>query len=308
MSWTHREPDELELSTELATALGRLRTNATACPKPELLQAARSQVLPSEAAKEVNQHLERCRLCQSVVADLEALDSASADLDSGAQERIWKRIQPEVQNTAPDKRDKRVRPWWDMWLRPLPLAAAALAVLALVVGLRVLRDRRQPEPTTAQNQTPVAPPAPSALRLEKPPIMLPASSVIVWRGQKDASSQQNKELKQALVPYEADNYAEAAQRLDRLRKKHPRLAEASFYLGVSQLFLNQNEDATKSLKDAVNLADQPLADEATWYLALALSRTGRSALASSLLDQLCHGGGKNSGRACVGLKELDARH
>jgi tetratricopeptide (TPR) repeat protein len=303
VSWTHREPDELELSTELATALGKLRTNATACPKPEVLQAALYQVLPSEAAKEVNQHLEGCRLCQTVVADLEALDSG--DLDSAARQRIWKRIQPEVQNTATDK---PVRSRWNLWLRPLPLAAGALAVLALVVGLGVLRDRRQPAPTTAQNQIPVAPPTPNALRLEKPPIILPAASVIVWRGEKDDSIQRNKELKQALAPYEVDNYAEAAHRLDRLRKKHPRLAEAPFYLGVSQLFLNQNEDATKSLKDAVNLADQPLADEATWYLALALSRTGRNELASSLLEQLCHGGGKDSGRACLGIKELQARH
>ena len=305
MSWTHREPEELELSTELATALGKLRTHATACPKPELLQAARSQVLPSDAAKDIHQHLEGCRLCQSVAADLEALDSASADLDSAARERIWKRIQPEVQNAATDK---RVRPRWNLWFRPLPLAAGALAVLALVVGLGVLRDRRQPAPTTAQNQTPVAPPAPSALRLEKPSIILPASAVVVWRGHDDASIKQSKELKQALAPYEADNYAEAAQRLDRLRKKYPRLAEAPFYLGVSQLFLNENEDAAKSLKDAVNLAGQPLADEANWYLALSLYKSGRGEAASSVLEPLCHAGGKNSARACLGIKELQERH
>ena len=302
MSWTHREPEELELSTELTTALGTLRTNATACPKPELLQAARSQVLPAEAAKEVNQHLESCRLCQSVVADLEALDGP--DLNAAGRKRIWKRIQQEIPDAGTEA---RVRSWWNLWLRPVPVAAMGFAVLALVVGLRVLREGRTPATTTAQNETSTAPPTPSALRLEKAPIILPASTVVVWRGQQDASIKQNKELTQALAPYEADNYAEAAQRLDRLRKKHPRLAEASFYLGVSQLFLNQNEDATKSLKDAVNLADQPLADEATWYLALALCRTGRSELAGSLLDQLCHGGGKNSARACLGIKELQAR-
>jgi tetratricopeptide (TPR) repeat protein len=303
VNWTHREPDVLELSTELATALGKLRTNATACPKPELLQAARSQVLHSEAAKDIHQHLEGCRLCQSVVADLAALDSA--DLDSAARKRIWKRIQPEVQNTATDK---RVRSRWNLWLRPLPLAAGALAVLALAVGLRVLHDRRQPAPTTAQNQTPVAPPTPSALRLEKPPIILPASAVVVWRGHEDASIKQSKELRQALAPYGADNYSEAARRLDRIRQKYPRLAEAPFYLGVSQLFLNQNEDATKSLKDAVNLASQPLADEANWYLALALYRSGRGEAASSVLEPLCHAGGKNSARACLGIKELEERH
>lgn len=305
MSWTHREPDELELSTELTTALGRLRTSSPACPKPQLLQAARSGVLPTEVANDVNQHLEGCRLCQSVVTDLETLDSA--DLDDAVRKRIWKRIQPgiTVQNAGTDV---PAPSWWNLWLRPLPLVAMAFALLALVVGLRVLRERRQPAASTAQNQTSPVPTTPNVLRLEKPPIILPASAVVVWRGQEDASIQQNKELKQALAAYEADNYAEAAQRLDRLRKKYPRMAEAPFYLGVSQLFLNQNEDAINSLKNALNLADQPLADEATWYLAFALYRSGRSDLASSLLEQLCHAGGKNSGRACAGLKELEARH
>lgn len=305
MSWTRREPNELELSTELNTALGRLRTNSPACPKPELLQAARSGVLPPETGKDIHQHLEGCRLCQSVVADLEAMDNE--DLDSAVRKRIWKRMQPAItgQNAATDVRG---RPWWNLWLRPMPLAATVVAALALVVGLGVLRERRQPANPTAQNQIPAVPATPSALRLEKPPIMLPASAVVVWRGQEDPSSKQNRELKQALAPYTAGNYAEAAQRLDRLRKKYPRLAEAAFYLGASQLFLNQNDDASKSLKDAVNLADQPLADEATWYLALALHRTGRDDLASSLLEPLCRAGGKNSARACAGVKELQAPH
>jgi tetratricopeptide (TPR) repeat protein len=259
--------------------------------------------LPAEAAHDVKHHLEGCRLCQAVVADLEALDGA--DLDSARRKRIWKRIQQEVPHAGADA---RVRAWWNLWLRPLPVTAMVFAVLALVVGPRVFRDRRQPAPTTAQNQTPVAPPASSALRLEKPPVILPASAVVVWRGHEDASIKQSKELQQALAPYGADNYAEAAQRLDRLRKKYPRLAEAPFYLGVSQLFLNQNEDATKSLKDAVNLADQPLADEANWYLALALYRSGRGEVASSVLEPLCHAGGTNSARACLGIKELQERH
>lgn len=303
MSWTHREPDELELSTELSTALGRLRTNSPACPRPELLQAARSDVLPAEAAQDVNHHLEGCRLCQAVVADLEALDGA--DLDAAGRKRIWKQIQQEIPDAGTDA---RVRSWWNLWLRPLPVAAMVFAVLALVVGLRVVRDGRQPAPTTPQNETSTAPPTPSTLRLEKAPIILPASTVVVWRGQEDASIKQSKELQQALAPYGADNYAEAAQRLDRIRQKYPRMAEAPFYLGVSQLFLNQNEDATKSLKDAVNLAGQPLADEANWYLALALYRSGKGEAASAVLEPLCHAGGKNSARACLAIKALQAQH
>lgn len=307
MSWTRREPGEPELSTELTAAVAKLRTKSPLCPPPELLQAAQAGVLPPELARDVTEHLESCRLCQSLQVDLDELDNTQ--LDAVVQTRIWKRVQEGIPaHTAPVNVTTRST-WWTLMLQPLPVAAmTAFAVVVVVIGLRFFNGRQQPAATVAQNQTPASLPAPSALRLEKAPVVLPASTAILWRGQEDPSARRSKELKQALAPYEADNYAEAARQLDRLRKKYPRMAEAPFYLGVSQLFLNQNEDAAKSLKDAVNLAHLQLADEARWYLALALYRTGRADLASSLLEPICDAGGKDSARACAGVKELQARH
>jgi tetratricopeptide (TPR) repeat protein len=312
MSWTKREPEELELSTELRTAVDKLRAKSPLCPSPDLLQAAQAGVLPPDLAKDVSEHLERCGLCKSLQADLEVLDNEELDngqFDVAAQDRIWSRVQAGM---APQKAPAVVAarsPWWKLGLRPLPVAAmAAAAVLVLVLGVRWFGDRQQPAPSVAQNQRPALPLPPSVFRLEKAPVVLPASTAILWRGQEDPFARQSKDLQQALVPYAADNYAEAARRLDLLRKKYPRMAEAPFYLGVSQLFLNQNDDAAKSLKDAVNLADRSLADEATWYLALALDRTGRTDLARPLLEQLCRAGRKNSNRACTGVKELQSPH
>lgn len=307
MSWTHPEPGELELSAELTAAVGKLRAKSPLCPKPELLQAARSGVLPPDLAEKVNRHLDGCRLCQSMSSDLEALDSASAELDAAGRKRIWKRIQAGIsgQNAATNVRAQSA--WWSLWLRPLPVAATAVAAIALAFGIRLLSDR-QPSISTARTHTPASLPAPSVFRLEKVPVVLPASAAIVWRGRENPFARQSKDLKQALAPYELNNYAQSAQRLQRLRKKYPRMAEAPFYLGVCQLFLNENEDAARSLQDAVNLAGPPLADEAAWYLALAQYRTGKTDVASSLLEPVCHSGGKDSGRACAGIKELEARH
>jgi len=155
----------------------------------------------------------------------------------------------------------------------------------------------------AQVQTPAA----SVLQLEKAPVVLPASAAIVWRGKSDPAAKQGKDLKDALEPYESGDYAEAARRLQRLGKQYPTMAQAPFYLGVSQLFLNQNEDAAGSLKAASVISQSPVADEALWYLALAEHRLTKDDLAGSILETLCKSGGKNSARACAGAKELGPR-
>ncbi|HEY6308384.1 MAG TPA: anti-sigma factor [Candidatus Angelobacter sp.] len=310
MGWMNREPAEPGLPSDLSEALDGLRTKLPRCPKPELLQAAQADVLPAQQREDIITHLESCPACTSLLADLEALDDAP--LDKAGQQRIWKRIRAGIAAEDPAPMAGRtVTGWSNSWLRPMPLAAMAAAVVILVVvGFLFVRDRQQPVNQVAQNhpveQLPTA--APSVLRLEKPPVVLPASAVIVWRGQQEAATRQANALKQALAPYEMDNYAEAARRLERLRKQYPQMAEAPFYLGVSQLFLNQNEDAALSLKDAANIAEAPLVNDALWYLALANHRIGKDDLASSFLGALCRAGGKDSSRACAGAKELETRH
>jgi tetratricopeptide (TPR) repeat protein len=312
MGWMNREPAELGLPSNLSEALGGLRAKWPRCPKPELLQAAQADVLPAQLREDVITHLESCSACKSLLADLEVLDDAA--IEKAVQQRIWKRVQSGIAAEEPAKAGHTVTGWWNFWLRPMPLASMAAVVVVVVVlvvaGVLFVRNRQQPVDQVAQNrpveQLPT--PASSVLQLEKAPVVLPVSAVIVWRGQENSVTRQANALKQALTPYETDNYAEAARRLERLRKQYPRMAEAPFYLGVSQLFLNQNEEAARNLKDAANLAQPPLAGDVTWYLALANHRLGKDDLASSLLGPLCKAGGKDSARACAGGKELEARH
>ena len=300
MGWMKRDPIELGFSSDLGRVLGGLRAKVLGCPKPELLQAARADVLPSDQANEINRHLEKCSVCKALLADLEALDGL--ELGRAGRQRIWNQIRAGM----PEQAAEAAR---FGWMRPLPLAGAFAALILLVTGMVLMRNRQAPTAITVETHPPASVSTePSVFRLEKAPVILPASAAILWRGQEDASAQPANDLKRALAPYESGDYTEAAGRLVALRKKYPRMAEASFYLGVCQLFLTQDEQATKTLRDAVKLASPPLKNQATWYLALADYRIGKPDLASGLLNQLCQAGGTDSGRACAGIKELERRH
>jgi tetratricopeptide (TPR) repeat protein len=309
MGWMNREPAEPGLPSNLSEALRGLRANRQRCPKPELLQAAQADVLPPQQREEVIKHLESCPACKSLLADLEMLDDTR--IAKGVQQRIWKRLQSEIAaEERPLEAGRIFAGLSNFWSRSLPLAAIAAALILAVVGVLLVRDRQQTVHQIAQNRPleHLPTPASSVLQLEKAPVVLPASAAIVWRGQQDPATLKANALKLALAPYETDNYAEAAKRLDRLRKRYPRMAEAPFYLGVCHLFLGQNEEAARNLKDTVDLAQPPLVTDATWYLALADHRLDQDDLASGLLGNLCKGGGKDSARACAGAKELEARH
>jgi len=175
-----------------------------------------------------------------------------------------------------------------------------------VLAAGLWRERRQPATSLSQAPNPKAatPSPPTVFRLEKAPIVLPASAVMVWRGESDKGNAQWKELQEALASYQADDYQEAAQRLKRITEKYPRLAEARFYLGICQLFLDGNVVAAENLKEVRSQAPLSLSEDVDWYLALAYQRMGRAGDAGPLLEGLCQGQGKKSATACLGLKEL----
>jgi len=303
MGWMSRRPAEPRSSNDLSRSMREWRDKSSLCPRPELLQAAQAGVLPPEQGRGILEHLESCGLCQSLLADLEILDNAS--LDRAGDNRIWARVQS---GTADAERGRTgaLAAWRDFWLRPLPVAVALVLVVG-IIGVRLASEFRKTAAPIAESR-PSAPTPPSVFRLEKAPVVLPGSAIIIWRGRVDASRRQAKDLEHALAPYEKDNYAEAARRLVSLHEKYPHMASAPFYLGICQLFLSQDEAATKSLKEAVNLASPPLADDAIWYLALANYRTGRLDLAMSALEPVCRAGGDKSARACAGVKEIKARY
>jgi TolA-binding protein len=303
MRSSNQEPDGPELSGEITAALSGLRAGYAHCPDAAMLQAAQAGVLPPEVSEVVKRHLEKCPVCRALVQDLSLLDDSP--LQSEERLRIWNRIQAGVGSGKPLKSTASRSGWWTLLLRPWPVAVVTAAVILLVLAGGLWRERREPAATLSQVRPPKAvAPSSTVFRLEKAPIVLPASALMVWRGGADDGNPQWKELQEALAPYQADDYKEAAQRLKRVTERYPRLAEAQFYLGVCQLFLDGNEEAAESLKAARSQAQPPLREDVDWFLALADQRSGRADEARPLLEGLCREDAKNSAKACLGLKEL----
>jgi TolA-binding protein len=242
--WESNGPDA---QSDVKSAAREFALQFPHCPNPALVQAAQAGVLPEELRDRLNQHVARCAACASLASDLFTLDEAP--LEAGEQQRIWGRIRSGI---AAEELSRRAAAshsaWWRALLRPMPVAVAAAAALLVLIGVRSVQHLRQPAATVSQARRPdaAAPPA-AALRLEKPAVMLPPAAVLVWRGSPDAGIAARQQLQDALAPYQADEYGEAAARLEALAKKYPSMAEAQFYLGVCRLFLDRNGDAVTSL-------------------------------------------------------------
>ena len=308
MDLNNMEPGGPEVPSDLRDAIAEFGLRFPHCPKPALLQAAQSDVLPAKVRDIVREHMGACAACTLLARDLFQLDEAP--LPAEEKEKIWGRIRTGIAAEQPVKTAPPRPGWRALLFRPVPVAALAAAAILAVVGTRLVQHSQRPTAAVSQaGQPQAAAPSPStAFRLDKAPVMLPASALLVWRGEAEArpaglGNAQSKELREALIPYAADQYAEAAQRLENLTKKYPRLAEAHFYLGVCRLFLGHDDEAVASLKAASGLTYPVLSDAADWYLALAYHRIGRNGEARPLLEKLCHSAGKNSEQACAGLKE-----
>jgi TolA-binding protein len=298
-------PDEQELLEEFGTSFDALRANHADCPKPELLLASQAGVLEGEAARNVVAHLEKCGFCRILLRDLTdaELTAARPEEERRVRERVLKATR------ASAKAEKEGGGLLAAWFsKGLPVAALAVVALAVVVWVRL----HQPAAPVATPATvavqPAQPAAPSVLQWEKLPIKLQASSVLLWRGKPPtAQKKYATELTAALAYYRDDKYAEAAQQLAKVVQAFPDGVEALLYLGISQLSLQQNEQAIPSLVRAQQLGSQASRDDATWYLALAYKRTGDPLHAAAELQKLCSRKGVYQQRACAGIDELPTR-
>jgi hypothetical protein len=299
MGSTDQEPYGTALPREMSDAFRELQT--AGCPNPDLLQAAQAGVLPPALGDPVRRHLETCSTCQSLLHSLDDLDGALLPADGRL--RIWNQIQGGIARDRSSSPALRQSVWSWLGFRPWPAVAAAAAIVLLTIAAGLMRERRQPLVAKGPTQPLVTAQASPVLALEKAPIVLPPASLLVWRGQEQGLDPW-KELQTALALYQSNDYGKAAGRLVELTAKQPRLAEAWFYLGVCRLFLKDDGDAASDLQRARSLAQQPLADYAGWYLALADERTGKVPEARTLLDGLCRGGGVMATKACTGIEKL----
>lgn len=94
-------------------------------------------------------------------------------------------------------------------------------------------------------------------------------------------------LESAMVEYESEKYKESLIILQNLLYREPENDNACFYAGISYLCLNDPQSAMGLLQKVVNNKRSDLADQATWYLALAYIKQGNIQAAKISLNDLC---------------------
>lgn len=282
------EADERQFVGEVGLEAG---SSVEGCLPPAVLRAAESGVLPDLVRGVVAAHVAVCSRCRALRDDLTSLEPEG--LAPAEEARIRARLA--VASGSP-VRARRV-----MW-RPA-LALAASAMLAFVWFARDGWREGPLPPVTAPRRAPAGPARTSVLQPIKPALQLPAS-VLLRRG---SSSETADRLARALAAWRRDGYQDAARDFEQVARALPSEPHAHFYLGVARLLAGDAAGAIVPLTRARRLASPPLADEATWYLALARAHTGQIDAAIRELTRLCGNGGSRSAEGCVALQELMTR-
>ena len=109
-----------------------------------------------------------------------------------------------------------------------------------------------------------------------------------------------KAFEDAIGPYREGRYAESARRLSSLASERPDMPEVAFYLGMARLMSDEPAAALEPLRAARD--STILSDEARWYEAIVLERTGRPTDADAALRPLCDNPGLYSMTACLILR------
>lgn len=205
-------------------------------------------------------------------------------------------------------------------VRWIPYALAASVLLAAVLTAFVWRAWR-PSPTASSatevaggGATPssVASARPAlaehpAFRLEKAPVMLSASLALTPRGAADDRQRFLDALGEALAPYRADDFPEAASRLEQLSRTYPDKVEPALYAGVALLLSQRPADASVHLERARSRAPAEFLDEIDWRLGLAYVHAGVPEKAEEPLKRVCAGSGPYRERGCEAAKAVAGR-
>lgn len=290
--WSDFDPADKEFLHEVGSSLeaaGALHRN---CPEFDLLLSVDSEALPEHLNRQLTEHLAACAACSALV--LQMRDSEIAELKGDERERILSRIRTDI---SKPERGRSIFSWKSAVLALTSILAIAIVMVWRFSGL----DHAQPVA-----KFPAALPKPAApvelLAVEKPPVVLPASSAIVWRGahrDRDVA-----ELAAALRPYAQDDYAQAERQLHSVAQQQPASAEARFYLGVTQFYLQKFNDAVGNLNEARKLDPVTHADDVSWFLAAAHQRAGDYPAAERELRSFCARSSPRSASACETLKKF----
>lgn len=280
---TSSAPDAEE--TAALRAIGWRRSGAS-CPDSSLLMAAHEGVLEERAAGRIRSHVAGCATCQLLVRDLAEVlgEDAAPDLSARVRERI----------DASEAPHRQPYLWWGAGLA----AAAALAWFFLV-------PKSAPAPVPETQVARVTPPPIASVFVVDRPNLPPGDVDLTVRGETAPISLEDQ-IKLALDKADRGELNAASSDLQAIAKRHSGSRIAALAFGAIQLRAGQNADATASLERARTLpGDTATADEAGWFLAIALVRTAQFDRARVLLEDVCKHAGPRSASACAGMAEID---
>ena len=242
--------------------------------------------VPPSDGVEALAHVARCAECRDVLRAVRALDEAATEA-----------VGPRPHSTGAFG--------WRSFLA----AAAVLVVLgagwlarrpaapAMETSARSAPESPAPSPETASAPASAAVPPtttrPDWLRATPPVITLYSAGALTVRGAGPAPFPDA--LAEALIPWRAGRYAEAAGRLAALRPTYPDAVEVPFYLGVSWLLSGSPRKAVAPLRQALEAAPPSLRAEAAWYLGVSLLDDAQPDAAHRAFTEACRAG---HARAC----------
>ena len=266
------DPIELELDALLPSSQQK-------CPPIDVLIAAGMDVLPPEAESAVQRHLLHCKLCTLLLADLASLPEPS--LSPAQHDRIAATLPGSASGSPSGPAYRR--------FLPLIVSIAAALLVAVVIG-RTLTQRSHPTVQVVQSSPAAAPPAVIAdLQIPLLPLPPPApgATAPLTRGSHSGEDPFTEQLLPAFDAYNRNDYSLAAKRFFSLAATYPHSPVVHLYLGVSQLFLAEDQAAFTSLAIATVARTRSVAEPAAWYQAIAAQRLHHPN-AKSRLESICH--------------------
>jgi len=198
-----------------------------------------------------------------VTGQLNETEQADFELHFAGCQRCFERVQllQDIQ-AALVPRPRRGTPWWTA----LAVAASLLVAAGAATWFRLRpasgREGSQATATSGAHSTARPSLNLTALALVSPPRYLQPQ----WR----AAGQTDFDL--AMRRYTRGDYAGATPGLLAALKDDPENSAAGFFLGISYLMQDRDNEAVAQLKAVIRLGDSPELEEAHFYLAKALLR------------------------------------
>ena len=275
---------------------------------PDLVEKYVTGQLPEQEMSAFEEHYFGCDDCLAAVQLGQAIN-----LGAGKPAKV---IQMPVRNAGGTKR----------WM--YPLAAAAAVVVVTAVGWRFLAKHPSEHIIARQNPSaPVQDPSPAviskSLKPTQPERQLLASVVdlgavepltyrsSVMRGNSEDSSEK---FERAMEWYSKRDYRRTAAGLLSIPvgvpgsgkvEEHINDAGVQLYLGISQLMLNQNDDAIRSFRRAASYGDTPYLESAEFFLTKGLIRQGQYPAAADQLRRVVRLKGDRQAEAQQLLEQLN---